>query len=103
VSINKIESLLRESHRRFTPLQRLLKTASDQKQWTAELRAFLEPPLCHAVEVTDIRGPHVHVVCQNAAIATRLRFLLPTLLPQWTALASFHRVTAFKIRIAHQS
>jgi hypothetical protein len=103
VSTHKIDDLLNESHRRFTPLQRLLKTSSNQKQWTAELRAFMEPPLRYEVEVTDIRGPNAFVLCHNAAVATRLRFLLPELLPQLRALSSFSRVTEFKLRVSSNS
>jgi len=103
VSTHKIDDLLNESHSRFTPLQRLLKTSSNQKQWTAELRAFIDPPLCYEVEVTDIRGPNAHVLCRSAAVATRLRFLLPELLPQLRALSSFSRVTNFKLRVASDS
>jgi len=103
VSTHKIDDLLTESHSRFTPLQRLLKTSSNQKQWTAELRAFIEPPLCHEVEVTDIRGPHAHLLCHSAAAATRLRFVLPELLPQLRTLSSFARVTDFKLRVSSDS
>ena len=101
VSIHKIDDLLDESHNRYTPLQRLLKTSSNQKQWTAELRAFIDPPLQHAVDVTDIRGSQAHVRCSSAAIATRLRFMLPELLPQLRTLSSFSQVTDFKIRVSN--
>jgi len=100
VSTHKIDDLLDESHSRFTPLQRLLKTSSNQKQWTAELRALIDPPLQHEVSVTAIRGPTAHALCNSAAAATRLRFLLPDLLPQLNALQSFSRVTEFKLRVS---
>ncbi len=101
MSINKIDELLDESHSRFTPLQRLLKTSSNQKQWTAELRAFIDPPLRFEVEVTAIRGNQAQVLCYSAAAATRLRFLLPEILPQLNALSSFSRVTELKLRVSN--
>jgi hypothetical protein len=101
VSTNKIDDLLDESHSRFTPLQRLLKTSSHQKQWTAELRALIDPPLRYEVEITTIRGNQAQVLCHSATAATRLRFLLPELLPQLRALQSFRRVTDVKLRVAN--
>ncbi len=103
MSTNKIDDLLAESHSRFTPLQRLLKTSSNQKQWTAELRAHLDPPLRFEVEVTAIRGQRAQVVCQSAAAATRLRFLLPELLPQLKTLQSFCRVTDIQIKVSNSA
>jgi len=97
---HKIEDLLDEDHRRFSPLQRLLKTASNQKQWTAEFCALLDPALHNEVQVTNIRGPILYVLCHNAAVATRLRFLLADLLPQLRQLQSFRGVTETKIRVA---
>ncbi|MEM7096926.1 MAG: DciA family protein [Pseudomonadota bacterium] len=95
----KIVDLLDEDHSRFSPLQRLLATSSNQSQWTAELRALLEPPLSHAVSVTDIRGPVAYILCSSAGHATRLRFELAELLPQLRNLSSFARVKECKIRI----
>ena len=103
VSTHKIDDLLNESHSRFTPLQRLLKTSSNQKQWTSEFRAFIDAPLKHEVTVTEIRGPTAYVLCRSAAAATRLRFLKPDLLPQIQNLASFKQVTALKVTVANSS
>jgi len=101
VSTHKVDDLLDESHSRFTPLQRLLKTAYNQKQWTAELQAFIAPPLRFEVSVTDIRGPNAHILSHSAAAATRLRFLLPEILPALQRLSNFANVTDFKIRVAN--
>ncbi|MEM9620237.1 MAG: DciA family protein [Pseudomonadota bacterium] len=95
-----IEDLLDENHGRFSPLQRLIKTASNQKQWTAEFCALLDPSLHRSVQVTNIRGPVLHLLCDNAAVATRLRFVLADLLPQLRQLQSFSGVTDTKIRVA---
>ncbi len=96
----KIVDLLDEDHKRFSALQKLLKSAASQKRWTLELRALLENPLAGEVEVTDVRGPHLHVLCRSSAAATRLRFLLPDLLPELNKLAGFAQVTEIKIRVA---
>ena len=101
MSTHKIDDLLNESHSRFTPLQRLLKTSSNQKQWTAELRAFVDAPLKHEVSVTAVRGPTAYVLCRSAAAATRLRFLMPDLLPQLQTIASFKQVSKMKLTVAH--
>ena len=100
MSIRKIDDLLNEGHSRFTPLQRLLKTSSNQKQWTAELRALLDPPLSQEVEITDIRGPVALVSCHSAGAATRFRFLLPELLPRLQKLQSFSAVRECRIRVS---
>ena len=99
---HKIEDLLSEGHQRFTPLQRLLKTSTDQKQWTAELRAVLDPTLKHHVEVTEIRGARAILTCTSAAVATRLRFLLPEIRSDLADLQSFGRVRDFDIKVSAQ-
>lgn len=96
----KIDDLLKEGHRHYTPLQKLLNKASDQEAWTAELQALLPPTLRRGVRVTDIRGPNLTVVCRNASIATRLRFLRPELLPRLQALGHFADTADIKIRVA---
>ena len=100
MSTDKIEDLLSEHHRRFTPLQRLLARSANQKQWTAELRAVLPNPISLEVEVSDIKGSTAHILCQSAAAATRIRFLLPELQPQLKTLQSFSQVTDFHVKVA---
>jgi hypothetical protein len=97
---HKIDDLLTEGHRRFTPLQRLLSRNANQKQWTAELRAVLPSPLCLEVEVSDIKGQTASIICQSAAVATRLRFLLPDVETQLKTLQSFSEVTDFRFRVS---
>ena len=99
-STHKIDDLLNEGHNRFTPLQKLLVKSSNQKQWTAELRALIDHPIRFEVEVTDIQGDRAHLLCSSSAAATRLRFLLPEIRPNLTKLQSFSRVTDFKIRVS---
>ncbi len=100
VSTRKIDDLLDEGHHRFTPLQRLLKTSSNQKQWTAELRALIDPSLRHEVDVTEIKGSQAHILCRSAAVATHLRFASADLLPKLRTLASFARVEELKLRVS---
>lgn len=98
--MQKIDELLKEGHRRFTPLQKLLDKASDQEVWTAEFQALLPATLVKGVSVTDIKGRYLTVSCRNASIATRLRFQVPELLPRLQALAHFAQVTDIRIRVA---
>lgn len=98
--MQKIDELLKEGHRRFTPLQKLLDKASDQEVWTAEFQALLPATLAKGVSVTDIRGTYLTVSCRNASIATRLRFQAPELLPRLGALAHFAEVRELKIKVA---
>jgi hypothetical protein len=100
VSRRKIDDLLREHHRGFTPLQRLLRRAADQESWTRQLRALLPELLARDCKVTDVRGPTVVVVCGNAGTATRLRFLAPELIEQLRQLADFRAARELQIRVS---
>ena len=100
MSTHKIDDLLSEGHHRFTALQRLLKKSSDQKAWTAQLRVLLDAPLKYDVEVTDVQGPTLYLLCKNAAAATRIRFLMPEVIPKLNNLASFQAVRQSTIRVA---
>lgn len=96
----KIVDLLDEDHKRFSPLQKLLKSSANHRRWTQELRALLDSPLAGEIEVTDVRGNHLYVLCASSAAATRLRFLLPDIVPELRKLAGFSGVTEVKIRVA---
>ena len=96
----KIDDLLHENHRRFSPLQKLLKQADNQETWTSQLRALLPEPLARDCRVMDVRGPVVIVVCSNAGNATRLRFMVPELVSQLRQLADFRSVETLQIRVA---
>lgn len=100
MSSSKIDDLLSERHRRFTPLQKLLRRAANQESWTAQLQALLPEPLCRDCRVTDVRGDTVVVVCRNAASATRLRFMTDELLARLTDLADFRGARAMQIRVS---
>jgi len=96
----KIDDLLTERHRRYSPLQRLLHRAADQQSWTAQLQALLPDPLSRDCRVTDIRGPIVVIACTNAASATRLRFMVTDLLRELNQLADFRKARDIQIRVA---
>ena len=96
----KIDDLLSERHRRFTPLQRLLRQAANQESWTAGLQALLPEELQRDCRVTDIRNGSITVVCCSAASATRVRFLAPELLSKLQDLAEFRAATQIQIRVS---
>jgi len=100
VTRTKIDDLLTERHRRFSPLQLLLRRSADQHSWTAQLQALLPDPLSRDCQVTDLRGPVIVVTCSNAASATRLRFMKPDLLIELQQLADFKRTSDIHIKVS---
>ena len=100
MSKHTIDDLLSERHRRFSPLQRLLRQAADQATWTAELQALVPEPLRAQCRIGDIRGNRATIVCQNAACATRMRFLVPELLKKLKHLADFRAVDEIQVRVS---
>lgn len=99
MSKHTIDDLLSERHRRFSPLQRLLRQAADQESWTAELQALVPEPLRSQCRIGDLRGKRATIVCQNAACATRIRFLVPELLEKLRHLADFCEVEDIQVRV----
>ncbi len=100
VSKLKINDLLTERHKRFSPLQRLLRNAANQESWSAELQTLLPEPLCRDCRVTNVHKHRISVLCNNAASATRLRFLAPELLTKLRTLADFRNADEIVIRVA---
>ena len=98
---HKIDDLLSQRHRRFSPLQRLLGRATDQEVWTAELQALMPETLRTQCRIGDIRGTRAVIVCQNAACATRVRFLVPELLEKLRRLADFRSVDEIQVRVSN--
>ena len=96
----KIDQLLDERHRRFTPLQRLLSRAAEQRAWTAELRAVLPAALQPACQVRALRGGALTVVCLDSATATRLRLMAPSLASKLQALPHFTGVERIKVKVS---
>jgi hypothetical protein len=97
---NKIDDLLTDGHRHFTPLQRLLHRSSQQERWTAELRALLPDTIARECRVTGLSGTTLDIVCRSAAAATKLRFMTPKLLPRLTGLQDYRQLTEIRIRVA---
>lgn len=100
MSKRKIDDILTERHRRFTPLQKLLRRAANQEVWTAQLQALLPEPLSRDCRITDIRGEVAVVVCRNAASATRLRFLADELQTELEKLSDFRGIRKLQIRVS---
>ena len=103
MTTDRIQDLLQQQNGQYSTLQKLLNRSANQRAWTAEFRAVLDAPLRYEVEVTDIRGPNLFLLCRSAAAATRLRFMTDDLLEKLQPLASFAQVSELKLRIARLS
>jgi len=100
VGFVKIDQLLDERQRRFTPLQRLLSRAAEQRAWTAELRSVLPAAMQPACQVRALRGGELIVVCLDSAAATRLRLMAPGLVDQLRALPHFAGVERINVKVS---
>lgn len=98
----KINELLSERHQRFTPLQRLLRQAGNQENWTAELHAVLPRALARECRVSDVRGSVIVVTCRNASSATKLRFMAPDIIDKLGHLATFSDARELQIRVSNR-
>jgi len=95
----KIDSLLAPHHARPSALARLLGQSALQEERTAELRALLPQELAAQCRVGNVRDHILTVHINNAAWATRLRFVVPDLLPRLRTLADFAGVTEIRLRV----
>lgn len=100
VGFVKIDQLLDERQRRFTPLQRLLSRAAEQRAWTAELRSVLPAAMQAACQVRALRGGELIVVCLDSAAATRLRLMAPGLVDQLRGLPHFAGVERINVKVS---
>ena len=100
VGFVKIDQLLDERHRRFTPLQRLLSRAAEQRAWTAELRSVLPAALQPACQVRALRGGALIIVCLDSASATRLRLMAPELVAKLRTLPHFVGVERISVKVS---
>lgn len=100
MSRHKINELLSERHQRFTPLQRLLRHATSQEQWTAQLRAILPQSIARDCQISDVRPDAIVVSCRNASAATKVRFMAPEILDQLTNLAAFQGARELKVQVS---
>ncbi|NJN53154.1 MAG: DUF721 domain-containing protein, partial [Gammaproteobacteria bacterium] len=96
----KIDQLLSVGQRPHSTFGRLLGHASLRDAWTAQLRAFLPADLSSACEVANVRDHLLAVHIQNAAWATRFRFLIPELIPRLNLLADFADVREIQIKVS---
>ncbi len=99
MSRRKIDDLLHERHRGFSPLQKLLRQAGNQDSWTSQLRAVLPGPLARDCRVIEIRGSVILVICGNSGTATRLRFMAPEIVIKLRQLGDFRAVETLQIRV----
>ena len=95
----KIDSLLSSGHSPHSSLARLVNRASQQDAWTDQLRALLPQDLALECRVANVRDQILTVHINNAAWATRLRFLTPGLLPNLNRLADFTAVNEIRLRV----
>ncbi len=100
MSLAKIDQLLNERHRRFSPLQRLLSQSAEQRAWTAELSSILPAGMQSACQVRALRGGELIVVCLDSATATRLRLMAPDLAAKLRALPHFTGIERIKAKVA---
>ena len=96
----KIDQLLTAGRRSYTRLQRLLDQSASQDAWTRELRAVLPDPLGSACRVIAIRGQSLVIACADGAVATRIRFLAPTIIEKLKVLAHFCQIERIEIGIS---
>jgi hypothetical protein len=99
VANRKIDSLLSSNQHPASALARLLGHAARQDAWTAQLRALLPQELASECRIGNVRDHVLTVHINNAAWATRLRFLIPELLQNLSRLADFTTVTEVRLKV----
>ena len=67
MATKNVEDLLREGSG-YSPLQKLLRHAANQRSWTDQLRAAVDLQLRHQIEVSDIKGSHLIINCRLIAL-----------------------------------
>jgi hypothetical protein len=77
----------------------LINRASQQDAWTDQLRALLPQDLASECRVANVRDQVLTVHINNAAWATRLRFLIPGLLESLHRLADFTAVNDIRLKV----
>jgi hypothetical protein len=100
MSNRKINDILTDNPRQHSPLQRLLHQSATQDAWTAEIRALLPESLARQCKVTEVSPRKIAIVCNNAASATKLRFLIADLRTQLEQLAHYRSAGEVVIRVS---
>lgn len=95
---HKVADLLAARDRPRNSLERLVRHAAAQGDWTAQLRAVLPPRLAPHCRVGDLRGARLTIHVSASSWATRLRLELPAVEPALKALADFADVREIRIR-----
>jgi hypothetical protein len=99
VASRKIDNLLSPRHPSSSALTRLLGRAAQQDAWTSQLRALLPQEVAAECRVANVRDQLLTVHINSAAWATRLRFLIPALLPGLNRLADFSAVSEVRLAV----
>jgi len=99
VANRKIDTLLSSGQSPSSALARLVARASQQDAWTDQLRALLPQDLASECRVANVRDQVLTVHINNAAWATRLRFLIPGLLAGLNRLADFTAVNDVRLKV----
>jgi len=99
VANRKIDNLLSPRQPPSSALARLLGRASQQDAWTSQLRALLPQEVASECRVANVRDQLLTVHISSAAWATRLRFLIPALLPSLNRLADFSQVSDVRLAV----
>jgi Dna[CI] antecedent, DciA len=99
VTNRKIDNLLSPGRPPSSALARLVDRASRQDAWTDQFRALLPQDLASECRVANVRDRVLTVHINNAAWATRLRFLIPGLLDSLARLADFSTVSEICLRV----
>jgi hypothetical protein len=98
MATKNVDDLLREGNG-YSPLQKLLRHAANQRAWTDQLQAAVDVTLRHQVEVSDIKGSRLIINCRSAGVATKMRFIAPDLVPKLNALSAFSRVDELVLKV----
>ena len=93
-----VEDLLREGNG-YSPLQKLLRHAANQRSGTDQLRAAVDIQLRHQIEVSDIKGSRLIIICRSAGVATKMRFMAPDLIPTLRSLSAFSRIEELVLKV----
>ena len=97
-----VNGLLREGSG-HSQLQKLLRHNANQKAWTDQLRAALDGGLKNHVQVSDLRGSRLTLICSSAGIATKVRFAAPELIAKLADLSAFCQVEEILLTVQSDS
>ena len=95
---DNVQDLLREKGG-HSPLQKLIRHTANQRAWTDQVKAALGDNLKNQVEVSDIKGTKLIIICRSAGVATKLRFTQQDLLEKLRPLSAFSQVNEVVFKV----